>query len=65
MAIELKITVQVPSNDVFFFLWSCLITVRHKFTTTFQLGPDLLGLIQYVNTLVIVTCILQIYVTIF
>ncbi len=33
MAIELKITVQVPSNDVFFFLWSCLIAVRHRSTT--------------------------------
>ncbi len=45
MAIELKITVQVPSNDVFFFLWSCLIVVRHMSTIALQLGPDLLGLI--------------------
>jgi len=57
VAIELKVTVQVPSNDVFFFLWSCLITVRHRSTIALQLGPDLLGLIQYVDTLVIVTCI--------
>ncbi len=57
MAIELKITVQVPSNDVFFFLWSCLIAVRHRSTTALQVGPDLLGLIQYVDTLVIATCI--------
>jgi hypothetical protein len=56
VAIELKITVQVPSNDVFFFLWSCLIAVRHRSTTALQLGPDLLGLIQYVDTLVIATC---------
>ncbi len=57
MAIELKVIVQVPSNDIFFFMWSCLIAVRHMSTTTLQLGLDLLGLIQYVNTLVIVTCI--------
>ncbi len=57
MAIELKVIVQVPSNDVFFFLWSCLIAVRHRSTTTLQLGPNLLGLIQYVDILVIVTCI--------
>jgi hypothetical protein len=57
MAIELKVIVQVPSNDVFFFLWSCLIVVRHMSTTELQLGHDLLGLIQYVDTLVIVTCI--------
>jgi len=57
VAIELKVTVQVPSNDVFFFLWSCLIAVRHMSTNALQLGPDLLGLIQYVDTLVIDTCI--------
>jgi hypothetical protein len=57
VAIELKVIVQVPSNDIFFFMWSCLIAVRHMSTTTLQLGLDLLGLIQYVNTLVIVTCI--------
>ncbi len=57
MAIELKVTVQVPSNDVFFFLWFCLIAVRHVSTIALQLGPDLLGLIQYVDTLVIVTSI--------
>jgi hypothetical protein len=57
VAIELKVIVQVPSNDVFFFLWSCLIAVRHRSTTTLQLGPNLLGLIQYVDILVIVTCI--------
>jgi hypothetical protein len=34
MAIELKVNVQVPSNDVFFFMWSCLITARHRSTTT-------------------------------
>ncbi len=57
MVIELKVTIQVPSNDVFFFLWSCLIIIRHKSTSALQLGSDLLGLIQYVDTLVIVTCI--------
>jgi hypothetical protein len=57
VAIELKVTVQVPSNDVFFFLWFCLIAVRHVSTIALQLGPDLLGLIQYVDTLVIVTSI--------
>jgi hypothetical protein len=57
VAIELKVTVQVPSNDVFFFLWSCLIAVMHKSTTALQFGLDLFGLIQYVDTLVIVTCI--------
>jgi hypothetical protein len=44
VAIELKITVQVPSNDVFFFLWSCLIAVRHRSTTALQLGHYSLGL---------------------
>jgi hypothetical protein len=57
VAIELKVTVQVPSNDVFFFLWFCLIEVRHMSTNALQLGPNLLGLIQYVDTLVIGTCI--------
>jgi hypothetical protein len=57
VVIELKVTIQVPSNDVFFFLWSCLIIIRHKSTSALQLGSDLLGLIQYVDTLVIVTCI--------
>jgi len=57
VAIELKVTVQVPSNDVFFFLWSCLIAVRHRSTNALQLGPHLLGLIQYVDTLAIDTCI--------
>jgi hypothetical protein len=54
VAIELKVNIQVPSNDVFFFVWSCLIAIRHRCTTALKLGPDLLGLIQYVNTLVIV-----------
>jgi hypothetical protein len=38
VAIELKITVQVPSNDVFFFLWSCLIAVRHTLLLHYSLG---------------------------
>jgi hypothetical protein len=57
MLIELKVIVQVPSNDVFFFLWSCLIVVRHRYITALQLGSDLLSLIQYVDILVIITCI--------
>jgi hypothetical protein len=57
MAIELKVTIHVRSNEVFFFMWSCLIAVKHMCTPALKLGLDLLGLIQYVDTLVIVICI--------